>query len=612
MPTFGPIPADTDAARRLFFDKGRSPNGLVPDVIERSWQRCARRLDNADAPPAEHVDLSLLNERREMRGQLRRIVRPEMDALAELVSDGDSLVVLADRDGLILDAVGALNFLRTAQQVALQPGVYWSEDGRGTNAIGTALAEQQAVSVRGRQHYLEANGILSCAAAPILSPRGEMLGVLDVSGDSENLHAQALGMVRLAIQIIEHRLSLTQAQNNGVLRFHPSPELLNTHREGVLLLDEDRIVGANRAALQLLGADWQDLLDTSAEQWLQLPASNQPKVIRGRDGQQMHGVVQQERKSPVAIRPLQAPTGEPCYFDDDCAAKLTDAKRVLDAGIAVLVNGETGTGKEVFARQLHAVSARSHGAFVAVNCAALPESLIESELFGYQGGAFTDARRKGMPGRIREADGGILFLDEIGDMPLALQARLLRVLQEKNVVPLGGGQPVSVDFALVCATNRDLQTMVEAGEFRADLFYRIQDFTLNLPPLRERNGRPRLIESLMRDLGKGEIALDDEAVQALSDYDWPGNLRQLTSVLRTLIALSSPGDIIAVERLPTEIRNRHKQQAVERQADNTLQTKTRDAIEQALVECDGCVSAAARQLGIHRSTIHRWIAKHRH
>jgi transcriptional regulator of acetoin/glycerol metabolism len=217
------------------------------------------------------VDSSLLNERREARARLRRIVEPEMDALADLVSDSDSVVLPADADGLVLDSSGGLGFLRKAEQVSLQPGVYWSEQRRGTNAIGTALAESKPVAVRGRQHYLDANGILSCAAAPILTPRGDLSAVLDISGDSEQLHSQALSMVRLAIQIVEHRLIRDIAGSDTLLRFHLRPDLIGSYREGVLILEDTRIAGANRTAIQLLGSSWGDLLGSAAEKWLQLP-----------------------------------------------------------------------------------------------------------------------------------------------------------------------------------------------------------------------------------------------------------------------------------------------------------------------------------------------------
>jgi sigma-54 dependent transcriptional regulator, acetoin dehydrogenase operon transcriptional activator AcoR len=620
MTKIRPMAAEAQTARQLFFDRGRIPKGCLPDVILRSWQRCSQHLDNSHAPPPCRVDSDLLNERREAQGLLRRIVQPEMDALAELVSESDSLVLLADEEGLILDAVGGLNFLQKAQQVYLQSGVHWSEAARGTNAIGTALIEGHPVLVKGQQHYLEANGILSCAAAPIFSPQGKLLGVLDVSGDSEQMHNQALGMVRLAIQIIEHRFAKTIAESATLLRFHHQSALLNSHREGLLILDDTQIIGANRSALQMLNTNWQELLDTPVENWLRLPAQlgkQQSKILENPLGMAFHIAHDSRRSTQVPVDINLAHDQEKHYFDDETLAKLEKARRLLDADIALLITGETGTGKEVFARRLHALCQRSQGPFVAVNCAALPESLIESELFGYAKGAFTGARRQGMPGRVREADGGILFLDEIGDMPLALQARLLRVLQEREVQPLGGGKSIAVNFSLICATNRDLSEMVSAGTFRADLYYRIQDFTIQLPPLRERQDVSLIARALLSRLGgeRLELSFSEQAMGCMNDYHWPGNLRQLNSTLRMLIALSDPGIAIGVNQLPAEISclTRHQQQhsTLSLETDD-LQTQTDQAIRQALMACDGCISAAARRLNIHRSTLYRWLAKNRH
>jgi transcriptional regulator of acetoin/glycerol metabolism len=535
-----------------------------------------------------------------------------MDALAELVSESDSLVLLANEQGLILDAAGGLEFLRKAQQVYLQPGIEWSEADRGTNAIGTALIEKRPVLVQGAEHFLDANGILSCAAAPILSPQGELLGILDVSGDSVHMHRQALGMVRLAIQMIEHRLASSDAAPSSLLRFHQREDLLGTHREGILLLEDTKVIGANRIALQLLNSDWPKIVGSDAEQWLQLPGigqSHSAQQINSSNGVNFHVRINHKQSLQIACDRSTDKQKKNHYFDRTTTDLLSKAKRIVDADIPVLIQGETGVGKEIFARHLHSLSQRRNGPFVAINCAALPESLIESELFGYTSGAFTGAQRQGMPGRIREADGGILFLDEIGDMPLNLQARLLRVLQDQQVTPLGGGQSVKVDFALLCATNQDLQQLANTGAFRADLFYRIQDFSLSLQPLRERKERQQLILEFFKLLGESEptTRLSQTAISALVEYEWPGNFRQLVSTIRTLLVLSDAEAVIELHQLPDAIQaslNNSKQ------THSNLKSLTQTAIESALKENNNNISATARQLGIHRSTLYRHFARH--
>jgi transcriptional regulator of acetoin/glycerol metabolism len=543
--------------------------------------------------------------------RLRAVAQPEMDALAELVSESDSLVLLANEQGLILDAAGGLDFLHKAQQVYLQPGIHWREKDRGTNAIGTTLIEKRPILVQGAEHFLDVNGILSCAAAPILSPQGELLGVLDVSGDSVHMHRQALGMVRLAIQIIEHRLASSDAAPSSLLRFHQREDLLGTHREGILLLDDTRVIGANRIALQLLNSDWQKIVGSDAEQWLQLPGigqSSSTQQIKSSNGINFQAHINHKRSLQTPIDITITKPKEKYYFDRTTSELLNKAKRIVDADIPVLIQGETGVGKEIFARHLHSQSRRQNGPFVAINCAALPESLIESELFGYTSGAFTGAQRQGMPGRIREANGGILFLDEIGDMPLNLQARLLRVLQDQQVTPLGGGQSVKVDFALLCATNQNLQQLVNSGSFRADLFYRIQDFSLCLQPLRKRNDRQQLILEIFKLLGEAEPAtrLSQTAMSALIEYEWPGNFRQLISTFRTLLVLTDAEAIIELHQLPAAIQANRNDTT---QSKSNLKSLTRTVIQSALKENKNNISATARQLGIHRSTLYRHLAK---
>ncbi|MDW7603123.1 sigma 54-interacting transcriptional regulator, partial [Stenotrophomonas maltophilia] len=293
--------------------------------------------------------------------------------------------------------------------------------------------------------------------------------------------------------------------------------------------------------------------------------------------------------------------------------QLHRAVRVLDAGLPVLVQGETGTGKEVFARELHRRSTRAGQPLVAVNCAALPEGLIEAELFGYEEGAFTGARRQGSTGLLRQAQGGVLFLDEIGDMPLALQPRLLRVLQERELSPLGGGRPVKLDFALVCASHRDLQQAVADGRFRADLYYRIADHVVHLPTLRELDERGALLQALWAPMAQGRV-LQAEVLELLQRQRWPGNLRQLQACLRTLVALSDPGEPITAAHLPADLMSTPLSPQVTA-ADSAcavrggLRDIAEEVMRQALQAADGNISAAAKQLGISRSTLYRRLGR---
>ncbi|WP_112661594.1 sigma-54-dependent Fis family transcriptional regulator [Microvirga flavescens] len=598
-------------ARRHFFTGGTVPPGLVPSPILRSWSRCAALgLEGAALPriePLTRYELAIASERNEA---FRRLCRPEIESLHADAEATDSVVILTDAAGLVLDVIGSIGFADRAARVALRPGVPWSEQTTGTNAIGTALTEQSAIEVLGGEHYLECNRILSCSAAPIIGPRGEILGVLDLSGPAAIHQAYALRLVKLAAEQIEHRLFEQGFEHCEVMRVHTDSVMLGTPREGVLAFEEDRLVAANRHGLRMLGLTKEALGTVTRQELFQdsLASLADKGSLRDARGTVLRGKLEQpnSRKSiaPGALRHA----GFDPIFEDNARAALARAIRVVNADVPVLVLGETGSGKEVFSRAVHAASNRSMKPFIAVNCAALPETLMEAELFGYEPGAFTGARSRGSKGRLREADGGVLFLDEIGDMPLSLQARLLRVLQDREVLPLGNGKPVPVDFALICATNRDLTALVKEGAFRADLYFRIAQYTVELQPLRASTNRHALIDSLWDQLcGPARVSLSPQARECLAQHDWPGNFRQLAGCLRALIALAEPGETLGLEALPADIRSvaSCSTLAEEKSDPDSLEAISRNAMRDAISVANGNVSLAARRLGISRSTLYR-------
>ncbi|RCW72882.1 sigma-54-dependent Fis family transcriptional regulator [Pseudorhodoferax soli] len=610
-----------DLARDLFFRQGREATGIA-EPIARSWLR-SRHL------PWQHhqlepITLGELDERREQSLRLLACAQPELDGLAEHAAGNGCVVILTDPRGLILHEIGSPDFLPKAERIALKPGVEWSEGLRGTNAIGMALVERHAVMVLGGEHYLAPYAQLGCAAAPILDGRGAVAGVLDISGDTQRVNQHALGLVRMSAQQVEHRMLLAGAQGH-VLRFHARPSLIGTPREAMLVITDGRIAAANRLALELFDSDWLGLLDRDirsllGRDWGRLEHQRGLLTLPG--GRQIAGVVERLGAPLHAAPRRRADEVQDIGPDaDPLAPLLAKAARVLDQGVPVLVTGETGSGKDVFARRLHAASRRSAGPFVALDCASLPENLIEAELFGYEDGAFTGARKRGSPGRVREADGGILFLDEIGEMPLGLQSRLLRVLENRVVVPLGGGRPVPVDFDLVCATHQSLEAMVQAGRFRADLMYRLAGFTASLPALRERADRRALIARLFDELGgrQRRLRLCAEALDRLAAHSWPGNVRELRSVLKSLVALAEEGDALGLDALPAALCAAMPAAAAPAvpagavgrpaAATESLRDATRSAIAQALEATGNDVAQAARLLGVHRSTVYRHLAR---
>lgn len=592
-------------ARRQFFEDGRAPHGLIPETILRSWQRCrGMGLDAAATPLMEPLTSREFRETRERNEQLHLLCRPELEALHADARDTDSVVILSDAQGLVLDTLGSAAFASQAARVALRPGVAWREGTTGTNAIGTALAERRAVEVRGAEHFFEPHGVLSCYAAPIIDPHGQVIGALDLTGRSNVAHTHARGMVRLAVDQIEHRLFDEVPRDCELLRLHNDRGLLGTAHEGILVFRDRCLVAANRHGLGLLGLDWSVLGRQRFDELFVTRPANLANVAQLAliDGRRLH-VRSEGRRTSVSV-PKSARSEEPLISDRSLQRLQEQAARMLDADIPVLVLGETGVGKEICARQLHAMSRWSQGPFVAINCAALPASLIESELFGYEAGAFTGARKQGAEGLLRRAAGGVLLLDEVGDMPLELQSRLLRVLQDREVVPLGGGKPTAVRFGLICSTHRSLRELVQRGEFRADLYYRIAHHTLTIAPLRQHSDLLAVIEQLWQQLlGDTCVALPQDVLARLASYDWPGNYRQLAGVLKTLQVMTAHGEQIRLENLPPDI---HAATPVPAETEDAgLSAVALDAMRAALAECEGNVSAAARRLRISRSTLYR-------
>ncbi|OWT75766.1 MULTISPECIES: sigma-54-dependent Fis family transcriptional regulator [unclassified Achromobacter] len=641
--------AALSAARRLFRQKGVVPEHLLADPILRSWRRCAESgQDMRGARLPALLTQTELRQELDRHAALRRLCAPVMADMKQRARAAGGLVVLTDAAGLVLDSGGSADFLDRASQLALAPGASWSEAAAGTNAIGTALVERRAIAVQGAEHYFEPNRVLTCAAMPILDPAGRTLGLLDLTCHADGRWRDAGDSLRAAIDQVESALFEDLAASCLMLRLHTRADGLERDTAARLAFDGDTLVAANRHALALLGIDraglgvfrYDDLFAGSPGQ-----AAAAGRLHR-QDGQMLHARVRwpdqggfhsapalaAERHdlslrtaAPAASLPVAstrerrarhqrtqdeqpAVPSQSYWFDPATLSELARTVRLLDAGVAVLLQGETGTGKEIFARQMHERSERAGGPFVAVNCAALPETLIESELFGYEDGAFTGARRQGSKGLLRQAQGGVLFLDEIGDMPLSLQARLLRVLQAREVTPLGGGRAVPVDFALICATHQPLDIGHVSSPVRSDLYFRIAEYTVRLPALREYADRGAIVRALWRmrcGAASDGPRLPAEVLRLLADYVWPGNFRQLSTTLRTLHVLAGDEDL-RVDMLSADIRGALPS-LVEEAAPGTLQGLTDLAIRGALQACDGNVSQAARRLGVHRSTLYRRV-----
>lgn len=632
-----PTGAALRQARHQLVERGEMPPPtLVGPAVVRSWRRCldAGLAPMGRLPEAPHLDGSQFSRLAIRQQEFLAHARPVMEYLHAQTRNSGSLVLLADDRGVVLQTLGDPDFLGRAERVALMPGASWNERHRGTNAIGTALAEAGPVVVHGAEHYLDRNGFLTCAAAPVVSPDGRLLGVLDISGDQRGRHPHTFGLVRAAAQMIENRLFEARHGDALRIRFHPLAEGIGTVAEGVAALSEDGwIVGANQAGLALLGLGPADLGAASIGRMLQLRQAdlvewgrrrgNEPMPVVHRGGSRLFVRIELgHRERRIAVPPArETPADALMQLDSGDArlqAAIEKARRVVGKPIALLLQGESGAGKEIFARSFHESGPRRGKPFVAVNCATLPENLIEAELFGYLPGAFSGASKEGSQGRIRAAHGGTLFLDEIGDMPQAQQARLLRVLQEREVVPVGGGKPIAVDFLLICATHRNLKAEMDAGRFRADLYYRINGLTLMLPPLRERSDFAALTARMLAEIAPGRpVSIGEGLAAALAGYGWPGNLRQLANALRTACALLDDGEtLIGWQHLPDDLAEelrgplRRPTGAIDAtgEAEN-LHALSEAAMARAIAASRGNLSEAARRLGISRNTLYRRLRK---
>lgn len=631
-------------ARWHLLEHGECPVDGVDERVARSWRRslAAGLLPAGRTLETEHADAGELRDVRAFNHDLLAHSQPVMEYLFEQVRHSQGMVILADPRGTLMHTLGHADFLSKAERVALSCGASWNEQHRGTNAIGTALVEGGGIEIHGAEHFFDRNDFLTCTAVPIHSGRGEVMGILDISGDQRSGHPHTLGLVGMAARMIENRLLTASRRHPVRLHLHPRAEGIGTVAEGILALSNDGwIVGANRSALAMLGLGVADLgalplqrrLDVRLEELLSRHRfrPGQPVPIHLHDGTPLFAAVHAE---PLALVTTVANAAAPLRaVPDDALARLDTgdlrwraatekARRISGKSIPLLIQGESGVGKELFARAAHDSGPRRQQPFVAINCAAVPEHLIEAELFGYAPGAFTGARREGSPGRLREAHGGTLFLDEIGDMPLALQTRLLRVLQERRVTPVGSGQSVEVDFALICATHRRLREAAEDGSFRSDLYYRVNGLTVQLPALRERTDFDVLAQRLLDGLESGRgVRLAPELNERLRAYRWPGNLRQLASVLRTACAMLEPDeDCISWAHLPDDLLkdlSAAEPQPLERREPglqvssrgepmpDTLDALSRAVIRRVLDGCGGNVSQAARRLGISRQTLYR-------
>ncbi|WP_119287012.1 sigma-54-dependent Fis family transcriptional regulator [Azohydromonas sediminis] len=614
------------------------PRNLISAVVADSWARClnVHHLDPSQVRRPPVLGRAALDERRERLLDVIECARYEMSTLYQQLGDPQAAIVLTDTDGVILHMASSPEFEREVQPLGLEVGAVWSEAEAGTNGMGTCVAAARPVAVVQDDHFFTHYTSLTCSAVPVHDPAGEICAVLDVSSRSQVPQQHLLLLLGMTARMIENRLIDLRFRDAHPIHFHSRPEFVYTLHEGKLVVDRSGLVlAANRSALTQLGVDsvrqirghrLDQIFQTTLDDMLQRShrAAFHPVVTyRANAANRFFAVARQPTRAVTAAR-AAATTSAACealasgraqqmaprFADPVLQARFATAQRVVARGTPLLLRGETGAGKEVFARGVHASSPRAGGPFVAINCASLPESLIEAELFGYRAGAFTGAERRGRPGKILQADGGTLFLDEIGDMPLALQARLLRVLDERMVTPLGADEPQRVNFQLISASHCNLGELVARGHFRQDLYFRLAGIELEVPALRERSDRAELIRDVLADEGGADMPISPAAWDLLMRHPWPGNVRQLRHVLRCAVALAD-GQTITPEHLPSlrgEPGCADREPGAEAPQAPSLdpaQAQERQELLDLLEAQRWNVSHVAKRLGVSRNTLYR-------
>ncbi len=635
----------------------------TPDYVKRSWLRCLTQyhLD----PQSQREPYVLPRDerlaRKELNLELVSFADAEMAHLYHQLAGSGYSIILTDRDGVLLDYYGDLSFRNAAFRTGLVLGAVWSEEHGGTNGMGTCLFERAPLIVHRDQHFFSRNTGLTCCAAPIFDYRGDLVAVLDASGESDRAQQHTLVLVNMSAQMIENRIFLYRFKDEFVVRFHSRPELVGTWGEGIIALDAAGAIAALdrnalfqlgvKTAVELMGAPLERVFNISLAALVgrsQKKSFHPLPIYDAHHGGRFFAIAQapqskralggKQRLARIEELPPPDPGRTPLddldFGDPMMGRNIQAARRTQSRDVPILLLGESGTGKEFFARAMHSSSDRADKPFVMVNCSFLPGGQLERELFGRPPIARgvqplapaavappeespATAAKPGTEedlGRVVQANGGTLFLDDVGELPLELQARLLHVIEEREVLRPDGEAPIRVDVRVVSAARGGLQEKVRRGEFREDLFYRLQSLVLTMPPLRERKDKSALIRHVFaqESAATPAVTLEDDLADALRAYAWPGNIRQLRNVLRGMIAMRS-GDRLDGSCLPTDYGVGQAEVAPsedcelppEAQSLNPLEKAERGALLKEIELHHGNISRVAQKLGIGRNTLYR-------
>jgi len=615
--------------------------------IAHSWQRCRNLKVDPYGQSTAEIKGSELKERLQTSQHLIKIARPFIHNLYGFVKGSGFQIVLADSNGYVLEVIGDPEIVKKTRQVQLCPGGEWSEPLKGTNAIGTAIVEKKPLQIFAREHFCQPHHFLASAASPIFDPEGAMVGVLDITGDYKSFNSNTLSIVVAAVSAIENQLRLHKTTSKLYVSYKFTNMLLEAVSDGVVSCDSNgTVTQLNSFAAKLIGADPRYAIGKPIGSVIRKPASILQVLATGMEYRDQEMVIEETgKKVSQTVSPLRDDTGHVIgvlsilkvhkekqagrragsltakyVFDDIIGESETMVVAKKWARIAagspstVLLTGESGTGKELFAQAIHNGSARKDRPFIAINCAALPDTLIESELFGYEEGSFTGSKKGGQIGKFELANGGTIFLDEIGDIPLYTQVKLLRVIQEKKLSRIGSSGEISVDIRIVAATHKDLKEEVHKGNFRKDLYYRLNVITINIASLRERmDDLPLLtvhfVNKLSLKLGRKNITVSDDFTDRLKTYNWPGNIRELENAIERALNMLQDGGVLTPDLLlfDSPLPGRMEERVSEVKS---LKDIEKDAIIHALNLYKGNILKVSAKLGVGRNTLYRKIKEY--
>ncbi|MDD3168122.1 MAG: sigma 54-interacting transcriptional regulator [Eubacteriales bacterium] len=621
-------------------------------IINRSHKRCMQHgVERSRAFPERILRGNELRRLLEKNAELIIIARPFIEILYELLRGSGFSIYLTDKDGIVLTIIGDMSILEDQKKTGIFVGTDMSEKSAGTNAIGTALYENCSVQISGEEHYITPFHIWTCSAAVIHNEAGNCIACLNLTGRCQLAHPHTLGLVVAAVRSIENQMKVEKTQKDLREAYEYLDTVMDSSKVGYLAADINGIVKViNNTLCTMLDLKEEKIINKKASRILDKWEFILEELRNGNAYENREIIYfgnEKKNRFDLSVYPIKTKTdqitGTVAIFKDiqkvynlvnkytGMSASYTfedvlgeskgilklkeQAKRISNSPSTVLIQGESGTGKELIAQAIHNNSDRRHNSFVAINCGAIPKSLIESELFGYEEGAFTGAKRGGHPGKFELANEGTLFLDEIAEMPLDMQVSLLRVLQEGCVNRLGGNKCTITDVRIIAATNKDLKKEIDRGTFREDLYYRLSVIPLHVPPLREREGD---IELLIRHflkakavkLGKPIPKVKHDLYEQLVGYTWPGNVREMENCIENIVnmdgntSFSFETDHIGHRQHASVLGGPECELC-------SLEEWEKKVILNCLDHCKGNITKAAQILGVNRSTLHSKINKYK-